>query len=467
MARGGDTAVAARRQGPWPELPVLAGPVEDPGPGTEETVETRGSVRYLRLGRSWVVWRPDIAVGIVTDEEGIRLAQEQSSDRPALRSGRVGEFLEMLEGLGLIPDAPPVACAPEPTGAADRCLRIFVNLTNACNFRCRYCHASSGPRLEGELDTDEWLGVMAQIPALRPGGVTFTGGEALARKDTLTVARSLKRLAPEIPLTLVTNGSLIDRGLAAELAGTFDRIKVSLDGTRRPTTRSAASAPIIRPCAVSSASSRYMPESRRTSLSPPPSWRASTRLLTTSAGPGYGPLSSTRVLLTGSAVDAPELQYTTRDLLQVIERGGPAGRLLKEGVCRFILAQLGKTGPIACGVGHYMNIAADGDVHPCHTLRFPAFLAANVRERPLLEIWRNSPVFQAARSLRIQSVEPCRGCDYRRVCRGGCRGLAYQRGSLTGTPPDCAERMALYSHFLPQVLPSFPLTVVTRAEDGC
>jgi cyclic pyranopterin phosphate synthase len=65
------------------------------------------------------------------------------------------------------------------------------------------------------------------------GSVKVTGGEPTVRADLPTLIRMLRDVAPEIDLSMTTNGVLLDR-LAAPLADAgLDRVTVSLDSLLR------------------------------------------------------------------------------------------------------------------------------------------------------------------------------------------------------------------------------------------
>ena len=64
----------------------------------------------------------------------------------------------------------------------------FIEVTRRCNLRCKMCqyidwleNVPIKEQKQGELSTQEWLDVLAQIP--RFSLITFTGGEAFVRKD--------------------------------------------------------------------------------------------------------------------------------------------------------------------------------------------------------------------------------------------------------------------------------------------
>ncbi len=83
-------------------------------------------------------------------------------------------------------------------------LRYTLELTYRCNLNCNFCYV--GEKLtENELSTDEWLNIIAQIPACRL--ITFVGGETLIRKDFKTILRAALKKGK---VNIVTNGTLID-----------------------------------------------------------------------------------------------------------------------------------------------------------------------------------------------------------------------------------------------------------------
>jgi SynChlorMet cassette radical SAM/SPASM protein ScmE len=93
-----------------------------------------------------------------------------------------------------------------------------------------------------------------------------------------------------------------------------------------------------------------------------------------------------------------------------------------------------------CSAGHTScNITADGWVIPCSELS--DFKGGNIRERDILDIWRNSESFEKIRDLSNVSstqIPYCRNCDYNVFCDAGCRADAYAvYGDLLAPSPFC------------------------------
>ena len=97
--------------------------------------------------------------------------------------------------------------------------------------------------------------------------------------------------------------------------------------------------------------------------------------------------------------------------------------------------------PKACVGGwgrRSLNITPSGRVLPCHAAEtIPGLQFWSVRDRPLAEIWRGSPAFQAFRGTDWMA-EPCRSCELREIDYGGCRCQAMAiAGDARATDPAC------------------------------
>ncbi|TMA24269.1 MAG: GTP 3',8-cyclase MoaA [Deltaproteobacteria bacterium] len=119
-------------------------------------------------------------------------------------------------------------------GRTVRDLRLSV--TDRCNLRCVYCMPAEGmPWLaKQDLLTYEEIARFARV-CIECGvdGVRLTGGEPTVRADLPALVRMLHELAPDLDLSITTNGlKLRDMAPALREAG-LRRVNVSLD-TLRP-----------------------------------------------------------------------------------------------------------------------------------------------------------------------------------------------------------------------------------------
>lgn len=78
-------------------------------------------------------------------------------------------------------------------------------------------------------------------------------------------------------------------------------------------------------------------------------------------------------------------------------------------------------------------IGADGRIYPCRLLLYPQFRSEDPLVHGLQEVWRSSIAFEKVRSFNPIKIEECSTCNLRRVCFGGCRGVAVaSSGSIDG-----------------------------------
>ena len=110
---------------------------------------------------------------------------------------------------------------------------LFWECTLRCNASCLHCgsdcHVSSA---HPDMPVEDFLKVIDEItPHVDPHKVmiTFTGGEALVRKDIEACGRELNKR--EYPWGIVSNGLLLNRTrLDSLLAAGMHSITISLDG---------------------------------------------------------------------------------------------------------------------------------------------------------------------------------------------------------------------------------------------
>lgn len=102
--------------------------------------------------------------------------------------------------------------------------------TRSCNLKCRHCYSSSRDiDYEGELTTDEGLGLIADLASYGAPALLLSGGEPLRRGDIFDLLKAATDAG--LRCTVSTNGTLIDQPVAKRLreAGVI-YVGVSLDG---------------------------------------------------------------------------------------------------------------------------------------------------------------------------------------------------------------------------------------------
>jgi pyrroloquinoline quinone biosynthesis protein E len=98
--------------------------------------------------------------------------------------------------------------------------------------------------------------------------------------------------------------------------------------------------------------------------------------------------------------------------------------------------------PRACMDGwarRFIQIIPNGTVLPCQAAQsIPGLVFESARDRPLGEIWNDSPAMQKFRG-DAWMPEPCRSCARKEIDFGGCRCQAFALlGDAAATDPACS-----------------------------
>jgi radical SAM protein with 4Fe4S-binding SPASM domain len=91
-----------------------------------------------------------------------------------------------------------------------------------------------------------------------------------------------------------------------------------------------------------------------------------------------------------------------------------------------------------CGAGQFnLKITNEGRVSACICQDAPEFIVGDLHDRDIDEIWV-SPEIEKFRSL-VKNIPACRACSIQSQCRGGCRNEAFVFGSqgILSSDPHC------------------------------
>jgi MoaA/NifB/PqqE/SkfB family radical SAM enzyme len=135
----------------------------------------------------------------------------------------------MMRPLSLIRSAPRFArLGLSMLAAKSLPFSMTFILTHRCNFRCAYCDI---PDAAGnEMSTADFCRAIDELAGIGMARASFSGGEALMRRDALDIVRHAR--ACGLMTSLNSNAWLAERYLDA-LAESLDLLVVSLDGPER------------------------------------------------------------------------------------------------------------------------------------------------------------------------------------------------------------------------------------------
>jgi AdoMet-dependent heme synthase len=124
------------------------------------------------------------------------------------------------------PDLRPIPLPPPPLRM------VFWETTKGCNLSCQHCRAvpqlACGP---GDLTTRQAFDLIDRIAEVSKPVMVLSGGEPLYRPDIFLIGSYGRERG--FRMALATNGTLVDRDVAAQIAKAgFARVSISLDGAR-------------------------------------------------------------------------------------------------------------------------------------------------------------------------------------------------------------------------------------------
>lgn len=361
--------------------------------------------------------------------------------------------------------------SPRASEAAQELAPFHVvwEITLACNLRCSHCGSRAGPPRPDELTTEECLDLVDQLASLGAREVTLIGGEAYLRRDWLIIVAAIAEKG--IYCSLQTGGrALTPAKIAAAAAAGLKAAGVSIDGpaelhdrlrgVRGSFGQAVAALKTCRENGLGGLVNTQVNAASAPVLG---------QVLDLIAEAGAQEWRLQLTTATGHAADRPELllqPFQMIELMEEVEALRVRGARL--GISVYAGNNLGYYGPeetdlrsVRGRLEHYggcdagrtgLGIEADGAVKGCPSLPTASYVAANVRDRPLQDIWSSAPKLAEAREDSVATDRLwgyCRVCYYADVCRGGCTWTAHVLAGRPGNNPYCHHRaLVLAAHGL-------------------
>ncbi len=336
-------------------------------------------------------------------------------------------------------------------------------ITQACDLACVHCRASAQPERDPmELSTAEGKGLIDQIAALRVPVFVLTGGDPIKRPDLFELIGHARRVGVRVSLTPSATPLLTKEVVGRSKAAGLARLAVSMDGASAETHDAfrGMSGSFARTLdAVRWANEAGLPVQINTTFSRRnigeidaivalmerlkialwsvfflvPTGRG--KLADLLNAEEFEQVFAKLYSLSKTAsfdIKTTEAQHYRRFLLQQRAAERQAGAL--EHAAEKITDSIGRA-PRGLNDGKgFVFISHKGEVFPSG---FLPQSAGNIRQQPLAQIYRESPLFLDLRD--PQKLEgKCGACEFKHIC-GGSRARAY---ALTGNPfgeePCCA-----------------------------
>jgi pyrroloquinoline quinone biosynthesis protein E len=324
-------------------------------------------------------------------------------------------------------------------------LGLLAELTHRCPLGCPYC---SNPLAldarEHELDTQTWTRVFGEAATLGVLQVHLSGGEPGARRDLVEITAAAH--AAGLYTNLITSAVGITPQVLDRLgeAG-LDHVQISIQDSTQASAdhiagydgalarKRALAAEVVRlkiPLTVNVVVHRANIDRVADMVALALALGASR--VEIAHVQYYGWALRNRTALMPSAEQVARATAAVEEL-----RRRHHGEIVIDAVVPDYYARLPK--PCVGGWGRRsLNVTPAGRVLPCHAAEsIPGLEFWSVRDHSLVDIWKNSPAFNAFRGTAWMR-EPCQSCARRDIDFGGCRCQAFAlAGDARATDPVC------------------------------
>lgn len=303
----------------------------------------------------------------------------------------------------------------------DKRTQTMMYLTNGCNLRCPHCFMHADYKKENELTLDEIVGFLSEFKKTGGKKVTFSGGEVTTREDFSEIIRKTRELGLEIHV--FTNGILWTDEMIAELAPKIAEIQISIDGyCEEENARVRGKGNFEKALATVDAFVKLDVDTR---VAVTPFFDSDMEnkkerfinfanlLLKKYEGKKFA-IKFSGELLKGREVDLSKADGEKYSKI-VEEIAAKTIKIVGESI--FVESHKKFNIFDNCNFGN-MYVSSTGDVYPCSRLS-ELTPYANIRKDGFAKVHEISK--KAKFLTNVDNLEPCKQCDLKYICGGGCR----------------------------------------------
>ena len=400
-------------------------------------------VQIFQRGDKYVFINPLLPAWIVTNELGrLVMSQFDGSNTIDDIADAVCQILgddkrEEIIAFGRhVADSSIFETEPHPQRPRDKDLHcVHLSLSSACNLRCKYCYAAE--RVESPhpmLTLNEYKNLIDDLCDMSSRlSITITGGEPLLNPIWQDISAYAKSKGCE--LLLLTNGTLITEANAPFIKNTFDLVTLSIDGPTREThrlTRGDNFDQVMRAIEILEHQGIDYTLSMTVTRVNIDQVEAMARR--------FGGRLSFAPLFPVSDLAEDELSITGEEYYHALAGAFGVNPL---SYCESSLDVSKCIQNRKCAIGdNEISISPTGDVYPCQLLHVDEFLAGNIHERSIKDIYRDAPALHRCSSLDVDHIEKCRDCAIRYICGGACRARGYyETGDIASSGDFCSYEL--------------------------
>jgi uncharacterized protein len=339
---------------------------------------------------------------------------------------------------------------------------LFIHITRRCNLKCPHCYISATDR-QTDLPTTAIVSLIDTLIEQGGEGVTISGGEPLIHPE---IKQILAYASKQLTVRLLTNGSLIDKQMAAFLAKHRIYVQISLDGATEAIHDSIRGAgsykQVIQAIELIQAQNAGDRLNLCTTLMEKNAndWNHMIDLAENKNIPllrflhlrevGRAGHSGTSALSVSAyekfIAHINHMQFNRHQKVELT--CGMSGLLLK-------MPESFKTDDIWCPVGRMMVIDTNGNVYPCVLMMRDHYYLGNIFSHSLKDIAQSKKMNEICQLLSYRRfiIQKCLACSFRNLCQAGCMGQALDHcDSLTETDRFCKYRKSAYESAFDRLL---------------
>lgn len=288
---------------------------------------------------------------------------------------------------------------------------VYLHLTQRCNLRCDYCYNKKNLNDTDFLTTDDILMIGEKLKKIDVKKITFTGGEALLRDDLEYITYKFKEIG--FKLVLLTNGTKLLKNV--KVLDNVDSVIVSLDTLRQNSNQRIglnieSLTKDLSNIAINYSNKIYI-RSVVSSINEH-IWKEVERF---SIDNGFKFISNIFIPNNISEVDfMPKI-----DMIEVDEN------------------LLNFSGNICGGCYKEISIDCKGYIYPCQALLNDKFKIVNIFDENWYNLLKESKITEEFKKRNVNNIEGCKDCEYKYLCGGGCRAIAFNVYDSLDAKAEC------------------------------
>lgn len=340
---------------------------------------------------------------------------------------------------------------------------LTIHVTDKCNLNCPYCYKDANHlREEKEITPEEIEEAIKKAYEYGFREVIISGGEPTVRKDFNEILDVLRGI-DNISCFLVTNGTAgLEEETFQKMCDVFSTIQISLDSyeeDKNALTRGAGSLGKVEQFAKRLLKEGYRnfyfastPYTR--GMEYPSTIEDLPIMLRYANNMGSSGLYVNKLKPDGRQDKDDYAKFNEAEFWENVDRlydeysaiykrtydkENPSGFNFSCGVASDMIDLLNSYKyKKSCGIGYnQLTIDSDCNVYLCSALINPELKLGNIRKDALEDILKAS--WKKYEDITVDQIESCKDCDYRLICGGGCRAMAYYgTKDLKGCDPGCS-----------------------------